>query len=1540
MFKRIARRFVSFVLVIVLVLSVIPAVAYAANVNTGVDGLTANSSGDATWTYNSSTITGSVKASSSSGCTGTTYTSQNGTLTFTNSSGAVGLLSFDFSITLSNGSVTIDGTDITASGSFSKTLNAGGTVAVRIASNETNTTATTISISNIKLTPETDVNVTFKAPEHGTYTVNGDEISAETTRTFKTTDSVVLSAAPANGYKFLGWYNVSSSEYFDLDAATSKSFTEETTVEPHFVVNTLPVFQVGTKVFTDLNEAVSYSQSSGIDKIVLISDGTLPSGSYKIPNGKVLLIPFDEGYSLVKETPTVIWRNSANLHVMPTAFKTLTMADGAIITVQNGGSISIASELDAAGQMGGWNGTPTGPDGRINMLSGSNITLQSGGKLYCWGYIYGNGSITALSGSTVHEAFQIKDWRGGTATSNCYDYTFILSQYYIQNIEVPLTIHAGATEKLYSSANASSKAYPMGATLVGSGGMFNVQDGYIVKDYIESTDRLQIDINGDASITPMTLTGLPLIGSISTDEFELPITSNFSLNINSGTTTVTQKIKLLPGVEIGIKEGASLSINSGKKVYVYDNDDWGNFTGNARLYPIGYSVANGTTAKRNAASLTDAKLDVNGNVSVSGSLYTSRGGANITSSNKSGTITLLTANSTNSEIYEMANNSTKTEVVFNPAKLHNGDDTYTQTSGASAGQKYSYCAVHDKWELGDPHEAAYNLDRWEWAEDYSAASAVFKIQGSDVEETKEATVAETVITPATCDTSGQKIVTATVEFNGDTYTSEEITVDVQPLGHTWQFVDFTWTETESGYTADANYKCSRDETHTNTVAAEIISTTTDATCTEADSVTYSATVSAAASLDGNAQSDTKTVTGSALGHNMEHQEANNATCTVDGNSEYWHCIRCGKYYSDANGANEITEGSWIIQALGHNYQSVVTEPTCTEAGYATHTCSRCNDSYVDSYVEALGHDWSEWAVTTAPTCTDAGVETRECSRCDATETRAVDALGHTAAEAVEENRVEPTCTEPGHYDSVVYCSVCNGQLSRTEVEIEALGHNYEAVVTNPTCTEQGYTTHTCSRCNDSYVDSYVEALGHDWSEWVVTTAPTCTGEGVETRTCSRCDATETRAVDAIGHTAAEAVEENRVEPTCTEPGHYDSVVYCSVCNAQLSRTEVEIEALGHNYEAVVTNPTCTEQGYTTHTCSRCNDSYKADYVEALGHDWSEWAVTTAPTCTDAGVETRECSRCDATETRPVEALGHTAAAAVVENRVEPTCSAEGSYDEVVYCSVCHEELSRTPKTIEKIAHTPAEAVRENEVAATCSAEGSYDEVVYCSVCHEELSRTPKTIDALGHDFGEWTVTTEPTCTEEGVETRYCSRCDATETRPVAELGHDYHAVVTDPTCTEQGYTTHTCSRCNDNYVDNYVDALGHDFGEWTETTAPTCTEEGVETRYCSRCDAFETRPVEALGHDYVGVTTAPTCTAQGYTTYTCSRCGDNYVDDYVDALGHDFGEWTETTAPTCTEAGEETRYCSRCDAFETRPVAALGHDYVPVVTSPPCAAQG
>ena len=243
---------------------------------------------------------------------------------------------------------------------------------------------------------------------------------------------------------------------------------------------------------------------------------------------------------------------------------------------------------------------------------------------------------------------------------------------------------------------------------------------------------------------------------------------------------------------------------------------------------------------------------------------------------------------------------------------------------------------------------------------------------------------------------------------------------------------------------------------------------------------------------------------------------------------------------------DYSQNITLIYGCIHSYKYVVTPPTCTDKGYTTHTC-HCGDTYVDSYVNATGHTMGNWVETKAPTCTTAGSEKCECANCDHSETRAV----------------------------------------------EATGHSYESVVTAPTCTEKGYTTHTC-HCGDTYTDSYVDALGHTMGNWVETKAPTCTTAGSEKCECANCDHSETR----------------------------------------------EIEATGHKYESATTAPTCIEKGYTTHTCTTCGDTYTDTYVDATGHTYGDWYVTVKPTCTETGTEQRDCSNCNHSENREVEALGH------------------------------------------------------------------------------------------------------------------------------------------------------------------------------------------------------------------------------------------------------------------------------------------------------------
>ena len=236
--------------------------------------------------------------------------------------------------------------------------------------------------------------------------------------------------------------------------------------------------------------------------------------------------------------------------------------------------------------------------------------------------------------------------------------------------------------------------------------------------------------------------------------------------------------------------------------------------------------------------------------------------------------------------------------------------------------------------------------------------------------------------------------------------------------------------------------------------------------------------------------------------------------------------------ADDNGANDadfVVIRKEKANTCQHNYEQTIIAAECEKSGYIIMTCSSCGDSYVQETLAELGHDYQNGT----------------CTRCGRKE-------GETPHK-----------------------------------------HSYKDVVTAPTCTAKGYTTHTCA-CGDSYVDTYVDALGHAWDNGKVTKEPTETETGVKTFTCTRCGETKTEVIPALSHE--------------------------------------------HSYKAVVIAPTCTAKGYTTHTCA-CGDGYVDTYTDALGHAWDGGKVTKPATETEDGVKTFTCTRCGETKTETIPATG-------------------------------------------------------------------------------------------------------------------------------------------------------------------------------------------------------------------------------------------------------------------------------------------------------------
>ena len=383
------------------------------------------------------------------------------------------------------------------------------------------------------------------------------------------------------------------------------------------------------------------------------------------------------------------------------------------------------------------------------------------------------------------------------------------------------------------------------------------------------------------------------------------------------------------------------------------------------------------------------------------------------------------------------------------------------------------------------------------------------------------------------------------------------------------------------------------------------------------------------------------------------------------------------------------------------------EATCIEDGEAEYVCLECG-VHSHAVLTSGGHQEGdpETQDEVAATCLAEGSYVRiiRCKVCGeelSRETITVAKSDHTPGDPERQDEVEPTCTEEGSYAEVIVCSVCGEEISRNVVTVEAKGHTPADAVkeheTAATCTEGG---------------SYEEVI-------------LCADCGEE---ISRRNVT----VAALGHQESQPVKEQEVAATCTEGGHYDSVVYCSRCSEELSRNTVTQAALGHSAAAAV------KEQEVAATCERAGSYQNVVY----------------------------CSRCSeelSRETVRVAALGHSGGQAVRENQRLEDCTDGGAYEEVVYCSRCGQEMSRVVKSIAPASHTAGTPVKEwiygledssgNIIGPDCLDGGEYENVTYCTVCGQEISRSDSVFeDGPGHNFG--------TSLSNGQNPR-CSRCGTT-----------------------------------------------------------------------------------------------------------------------------------------------------------------------------------
>lgn len=361
------------------------------------------------------------------------------------------------------------------------------------------------------------------------------------------------------------------------------------------------------------------------------------------------------------------------------------------------------------------------------------------------------------------------------------------------------------------------------------------------------------------------------------------------------------------------------------------------------------------------------------------------------------------------------------------------------------------------------------------------------------------------------------------------------------------------------------------------------------------------------------------------------------SCTEEGESMML-CVDCGE-----------TKDTKTVPALGHKpVIDPAVSPSCKGDGLSEGShCAYCGEVLTEQQIVAATDDHGHTIVKGYPaTCTTPGLTDKDwCEGCGMVHQAAtvIPATGHTMKTYTV---LEATCTAGGMIQQK--CETCGAYGDFTSVA--PLGHDYATTVIAPTHTEVGYTVYLCRTCGDTWRGDYVAPVGHTFGAGTVTKAPTCTAEGEMTYACS-CGNSHSVSVPRVEHELLDTV----TDPTCQEMGF--TTHSCKHCGYQY--IDSYTAPVTHTLQSTVAAPTCTAFGFTTHSCEHCGYQYIDGYTAPVSH--SIRRVVTAPTCTAFGYTTCSCRNCSYSYVEAYTApTGHSFDHAGATCTQQVTCTACGA----------------------------------------------------------------------------------------------------------------------------------------------------------------------------------------------------------------------------------------------------------------------------------------
>lgn len=446
----------------------------------------------------------------------------------------------------------------------------------------------------------------FAGAANGSYNVkyNGELIESgiaagEVRTASKSSDAnYTVTASASSGHEFGFWYNAETGEI--LSYKNEYSFApEEIKIAPLFKPSGTGVYYVKgspSVFYFYLDEAIIAAGPSGT--IVVCGDGNVMGSSgqtdFTIPKDVKFIIPYsgdDEGDKAFSGSGVAEYYN---LSTGVTPYRTLKVPSGTSITVK--GSMCANCRQISPGR-------PNGPYGRL-VLQGSEPQLIVTGSLYAWGYITGTGNVI-IDGGTVYEMLEFDDFHSAVRSVDWYqnkkdNYLFMMSQYFIQNVEAPMTLKNGAKEYISTQIN-TGEVSSNSVQFIGDSGLFIADNNTVVMRTREKeNDRVTYNIASGTLKTGFLSLDLTLVGfksTLKTSDCIMPFNANMTFHIQDGATmSFDYPMALLPDTRIIVESGGNLLVTS--NLFLFDSADWNHHTS-------GYYLA-GTDANINFRNYVNA----------------------------------------------------------------------------------------------------------------------------------------------------------------------------------------------------------------------------------------------------------------------------------------------------------------------------------------------------------------------------------------------------------------------------------------------------------------------------------------------------------------------------------------------------------------------------------------------------------------------------------------------------------------------------------------------------------------------------------------------------------------------------------------------------------------------------------------------------------------------------------------------------------------------------------------------------------------------